>query len=207
MTKRKQLKKLTNRDKKGRFVSKGGWLRLITGLAAALLLALALVEGGEYVISSRQNAPIVSPLPDSTPPVTPKERRDTTSSIIDRYLRKKGSPLEGLGSVFYDEAQKRGFHPYILVAVAGAESSFGKHTRGNHNFLGWARGKVGFSSDSDCIEKVAQKIAELPYYRDFLATGEVAEFCLSYNAPEARSYCKTIRKFMSELKEEEMRPF
>lgn len=44
---------------------------------------------------------------------------------IDGFLMGKGSPLAGLGSTFVGNAKSAGVNPYLLVAISGAESSFG----------------------------------------------------------------------------------
>lgn len=197
----------SKRDKRGRFAWKGGGVRLVFGLIAAILLALAIIRGAENVYENQRG--IVSPVPEGYTPgqyrhVSAKEKRDTTATVIAKYLKKKNSPLVAQAVTFYEAAVKNGLDPYLLVAVAGAESSFGKYTPGNFNVFGWGRGRIGFQSYEHCIETVAYKIATLPYYRDFMAnTQDLGEFCLSYNEPEAKVYCKTLRKFLRELESEE----
>jgi hypothetical protein len=197
-------KQFTNRDKTGKFALRGGAVRLIVSLLTAFLLALALVKGGEHVLSLIPNEPLASPLPDNYHPdwvVTPSERRSTTSSVIDHYLQKKGSPLYGLGAVFYDEAQKHGIHPYLLVAIAGKESSFGKRCKGFNPF-GWNRGKTAFESWEKAIETLAGKLATLPAYKEWREdTKNIAQLALSYNPDTPREWTRGIKKFMEELKE------
>lgn len=45
-------------------------------------------------------------------------------SVINRYLRKKGSPLAGKGQVFVNQGKAAGVDPRLLVAITGAETSF-----------------------------------------------------------------------------------
>lgn len=45
--------------------------------------------------------------------------------LIDEFLSGRSSPLAGLGSTFVSQGQKYGVDPRLLVAIAGAETSFG----------------------------------------------------------------------------------
>ena len=49
------------------------------------------------------------------------------SSQLDAYLAQQGSPLAGLGTVFVTQAQTVGLDPRLLVAISGAETSFGTY--------------------------------------------------------------------------------
>lgn len=53
--------------------------------------------------------------------------RTNSASAIDAYLRKKGSPLAGLGSTFLSAGKKYGVDPRLLVAISGAETSLGQY--------------------------------------------------------------------------------
>jgi hypothetical protein len=59
---------------------------------------------------------------------------------IDNYLScRRGSPLQGYGLDFARAGYKYGINPYLLVALAGKESSFatdGSYYRTNHNAWG-----------------------------------------------------------------------
>lgn len=78
----------------------------------------------------------------------------TPAQRIDQYLKKQGSPLAGYGSVFVREGRRNGFDPLLLVAIAGAESSFGKKLNGAHNPFGWGPG-TDFGSFEDAISRVS----------------------------------------------------
>lgn len=76
-------------------------------------------------------------------------------NYIDRYLKSKGSPLAGQGSVFMAAGRKYRVDPRLLVAIAGSESSFGKYTSGRYNPFGWGPG-IDFDSWRDAIYSVAK---------------------------------------------------
>ncbi|MBC7076708.1 MAG: glucosaminidase domain-containing protein [Synergistales bacterium] len=175
------------------------WVALVFILG---ILSMMVKVGVEV---AREEVVFVSPLVEAkTGPVTESERRDTTASVIDQYLRKKGSPLEGLGSVFYETAKENNLPVYLLPSIAMVESSGAKNfKKETYNFMGWGKGKIKFASFEDCIRTVGRKIATLPAYETFRKTGEIAEFCLAYNFPEVRSYCGKIRFFLEQFRNEE----
>lgn len=78
-----------------------------------------------------------------------------TAAQINKYLRAKVSPLAGKGAVFIREARRNGLDPLLLVAITGAESSFGTQTNGSFNPFGWGPG-IDFRSWDDGIAKVAR---------------------------------------------------
>jgi len=57
---------------------------------------------------------------------------------IDAYLASKGSPMTGHGAAFMASAMRWRVDPRLLVAISGAESSFGQVTCGPNNGWGWA---------------------------------------------------------------------
>jgi hypothetical protein len=48
-------------------------------------------------------------------------------SKIDTYLSGRGSPIAGNGAVFFADGVQDDVDPRLVVAIAGAESSFGTH--------------------------------------------------------------------------------
>jgi hypothetical protein len=51
-----------------------------------------------------------------------------TAEEIDAYLARKASPLTGLGTVFVATGREHNVDPRLIVAIAGAETSFGTST-------------------------------------------------------------------------------
>jgi len=50
-----------------------------------------------------------------------------TAAAIDNFLQSQLSPLTGLGAVFVADAESVGVDPRLLVAISGAETSFGTY--------------------------------------------------------------------------------
>jgi hypothetical protein len=78
-----------------------------------------------------------------------------TAKQLDAYLRRKGSPLAGQGATFIQAGRRYGVSPALLVAISGAESSFGKISSGSHNPFGWGPG-IDFPSWAAGIVAVAK---------------------------------------------------
>jgi cell wall-associated NlpC family hydrolase len=72
---------------------------------------------------------------------------------IDDFLRSEGSPMAGQGTSFVLAGRSTGIDPRYLVALSGAESSFGKHLFRPFNPFGW--GYVSFASWDEAIRTVA----------------------------------------------------
>lgn len=83
-----------------------------------------------------------------------------TASAIDGYLASKASPMTGLGAVFVSEAESAGLDPRFLVAISGAETSFGTYgpSQSIHNPFGMGPGIV-YPSWSDAIRAAARNLA------------------------------------------------
>jgi murein DD-endopeptidase MepM/ murein hydrolase activator NlpD len=77
---------------------------------------------------------------------------------IDQYLKSQGSPMAGMGAVFVAAGRKYGLDPRFLVALAGAESSFGKNCFRKFNPFGW--GGMSFDSWEEAIHTVAKGLKE-----------------------------------------------
>lgn len=86
---------------------------------------------------------------------------------LDAYLAGKGSPLAGLGAVFVNESQAVGLDPRFLVAISGAETSFGTYgpSQAIHNPFGLGPG-MRFASWADAIHRAAQNLAGHLYLAD-----------------------------------------
>lgn len=82
------------------------------------------------------------------------------ASDLNTYLKRRGSPLAGLGSVFVREARKNGLDPKLLVAISGAESSFGQKVKaGTNNPFGYGPHRP-FPSWQAAISTVARSLRE-----------------------------------------------
>ena len=122
---------------------------------SAVLLALAVLLG----------AALLAPAPAAAAP---------TAEQIELLLAEYGSPMQGLAPAFIAEGLEHGVDPAFLVAVAGAESTFGRllyapgGDQATFNAFNWfyasPRQASDFSSWEEAIHRVAQGIAGELYY-------------------------------------------
>jgi len=134
----------------------GSTLRHKSGITLAVAVLSAAVVLG---------AALLAPPPAAAAP---------TAEEIELLLAENGSPMQGLGPVFLAEGLEHGVDPAFLVAVAGAESSFGRFLyapggdQATYNAFNWfyasPRQASDFSSWEEAIHRVAQGIAGELYY-------------------------------------------
>ena len=90
--------------------------RLIAPLLCVAAIALALVASTHAVAAEPAPA---APVAAAQPP---------TAAALDAYLASKGSPMTGQGAAFVASGGQWQVDPRLVVAIAGAESSFGQIT-------------------------------------------------------------------------------
>jgi hypothetical protein len=83
---------------------------------------------------------------------------DASAEGIDAFLTSQGSPMAGSGILFMTSGQRWGIDPRLVVAIAGAESSFGQQLCAPHNAWGWGcpNGPYDFDSWGEGIETVTK---------------------------------------------------
>jgi hypothetical protein len=113
-------------------------------------------------------------------------------SRIDTYLAGRGSPLAGYGRVFAEEAEKTGINPYLSVAIAGKESSFGLHCFSPHNAWGMLTYKLGFTSWEEGIR------ANFTWLKRYYGTPQSAYDCPGYCVPD-HPWMEHVQAFIREL--------
>jgi hypothetical protein len=130
-----------------------------------------------------------------------------SAAQIDAYLLAKGSPLVGSGQAFYDAGQAYGIDPAFLVAITGAESSFGVllyHSGPDYaTFNAWnwfyaePRAVSDFASWSDGVTRVAQGLSGMLYY----GAGRygVLDIAPVYCPEGTQNWIDNVTFFMTEL--------
>ncbi|MBC7644985.1 MAG: hypothetical protein H7123_07650 [Thermoleophilia bacterium] len=105
------------------------------------------------------SAPVNFTMPPNVGLVPPDQ---VTAEMIGAYLYSKQSPMTGSGIAFLESGQRWGLDPRLLVAISGAESSFGAQTCGSYNGWGWAcpNNPVQFLSWADAIETISKGLRE-----------------------------------------------
>lgn len=97
---------------------------------------------------------------------TPALASSASGPAIDAYLASKGSPMVGSGQFFMMAGARWNLDPRLVVAIAGAESDFGKTTCADHNAWGWGcpTSPINFDSWATGIDSVAKGLRN--YYMD-----------------------------------------
>ena len=82
------------------------------------------------------------------------------AEAIDAYFAEHDMPLEGNGMKMVVEADKNDLDWRLLPAITVRESTGGKNdcNKAKHNAFGWGSCKIGFKSDAEAIEVVAQNL-------------------------------------------------
>lgn len=91
----------------------------------------AVAAGAAAAVAATPPLPVFAPPTPAPVPgavaSAPLTGNAATVAFIDAYLASKGSPLTGLGANVVAEAAAVGLDPRFLVAIAGAETSFGTY--------------------------------------------------------------------------------
>lgn len=104
----------------------------------------------------------------------PAAHASPDAAAIDAFLAGQGSPMAGTGGVFVREGLAHGVDPAFLVAIAGAETGFGRFLyssggdRCEYNAFNWFYGPTRAASDfaswEEAIARVAAGIAGPLYH-------------------------------------------
>jgi hypothetical protein len=130
------------------------------------------------------------------------ERNDGRSVIVDNFLSRHRSPMQGMGSTFVFVADKYGIDWKLLPAIAFQESNLGKKIpKNSYNAWGWAvytgaNSGAAFDSWESAIETVARGIKE-KYITQGLTTPEA--IMTKYTPSSDGSWAYAVRFAMEEM--------
>jgi len=122
-------------------------VRVHSVLVAVLVLLLAAALAGALTL-----APAASAAPDA--------------AQLDSFLAQQGSPMVGTGATFIAEGEMYGVDPVFLVAISGAETSFGKllysenGDQCTYNAFNWFYGPTWPESDFASWDAAIARVAE-----------------------------------------------
>jgi hypothetical protein len=126
---------------------------------------------------------------------------DARPLVINRYFKRYGSPMEGMGDYIVKTADHFNVDPYLVVAIAQQESNLGKITPPScYNAWGWGihtAGTLCFDSWQEGINTFTEGLSE-KYLAYGLHTPE--EIMTRYNATSpGGSWAKGVSQFLNEL--------
>jgi hypothetical protein len=126
---------------------------------------------------------------------------------IDDFLAVHGSPMTGTGATFVAEGREHGVDPAFLVAITGAESSFGQllysenGDQCTYNAFNWFYGPTwpqsDFGSWDEAIGRVAQGLAGELYYGVGLYS--VQAIAPKYCPDGTGNWISNVTSFMTQL--------
>jgi hypothetical protein len=133
---------------------------------AVLGISVEATQSPKEETSSATFTPEASKSAQTLPQVTGSEeiRQKNRSERIDTlraYLTKMNSPMVDNTEDFIDAAEQYNLDWRLLPAIAGVESTFGKHVLpGSYNPFGWGGGRIYFDSWRDGIYTVGKGVSE-----------------------------------------------
>ena len=118
---------------------------------------------------------------------------------IKAVLDKNNAPLAGEAAAFADTCFKYDIDCYLLPAISGLESSFGRYTAvGSHNPFGWGGGYIYFESWRHGIDSVGQGLRTRYYDR-----GLTNPYAIGPVYAESATWSVRVDRFMAQFKQEE----
>jgi hypothetical protein len=122
--------------------------------------------------------------------------------VINKILYKHNSPLINASDIFIDACLKYNLDCYLLPAISGIESTFGKYIYSySYNPFGWGGGYIIFLDWSDAIETVAKGLK-----KDYINKGAVDLYQIGrIYAPPSKTWAYKVDFFMKEFYNEELK--
>jgi hypothetical protein len=155
-----------------------------------LLLCLTFIAGNGWLIPARHVALLYPGIAHAAPAITVAE--------IDRYLESKNSPLAGHGEAFLDSGRRWNVDPRLVVAIAGAETTFGTRMCADYNAWNWFYMDTSrcspnaFDSWEDGIEQVTRGLKQSHLDRGRTTISAIAE---TYTATDRETWIGNVTRF------------
>jgi hypothetical protein len=116
------------------------------------------------------------------------------AKAIDIYLTELGSPLVGYGRAFVSAGRTYGVDPFLVVSIAGKESSWGKNCFLPYNAWGW--GDSSFKNWEDAIFNYTRMLNE-----EYISKGRTTPAVIGpiYCPPNYTEWASDVNEFYAEL--------
>lgn len=113
---------------------------------------------------------------------------------IDIYLTEVDSPLIGYGRAFVSAGRTYGVDPFLVVSIAGKESSWGKYCFLPYNAWGW--GDLSFENWEDAIFNYTRCLSE-----EYISKGRTTPVVIGpiYCPPNHAEWARDVNQFYAEL--------
>jgi hypothetical protein len=129
------------------------------------------------------------------------------ASQIDAYLARKNSPMAGLGGMLSGYARDYDIDPRLVVAIAGAETTFGLHTCAGNNAWNWFHHRTcpqsPFTSYQEGAERVT-RFLRLSYINRGYDTIDLIRY--KYCATGCDNWVPLVTRFHDEMPADQGQP-
>jgi hypothetical protein len=125
------------------------------------------------------------------------KKLDMRAQILEKYLAKFDSPMQYNAQDFIDAAKAYNLDWKMLPAIAGVESTFGRHIPGGFNAYGWGvygSQAIYFTSWTDGIFTVAKGLRE-----NYLDKGLNDPYSINKVYAESPAWGRKVSYFMNDL--------
>ena len=141
---------------------------------------------------------------NSVPEAIEAKELDQRAKILSKYLASHNSPMQHNAQDFVDAADKYELDWKMLPAIAGVESTFGKHIPGGYNAYGWAiynsSSRFGFKSWRDGMFTVAKGLRE-----GYINKGLTDPYSINRIYATSPHWGKNVTYFMNDLEKYALR--
>jgi len=126
------------------------------------------------------------------------QNSDMRVEALRNVLEKYNSPLAPYAKSYIDAADRYGVEWELLPAIAGLESSFGKHQLpSSYNSYGWGGGRIYFDSVDHGIEVVLTGLKNR-----YIARGATTVETIAPIYSKSATWAPRVRHFMNEIDRE-----
>ncbi|OGH12725.1 MAG: hypothetical protein A2776_00340 [Candidatus Levybacteria bacterium RIFCSPHIGHO2_01_FULL_40_10] len=166
-------------------------------LLIALIFAALIVPQNAGAVSPNESAKLAF-----ASPLGQLMDQDKKIRAVENIFKKYDSPLVDEASNYVKYAEEYGVDWRLLPAIAGLESSFGKHLMpGSHNAYGWGGGHIYFESWEEGIMKINKAIRA--NYMDKWGAKDVWSIGPIY--AESPTWSVRVNYFMEQINQEYLR--
>ncbi|MDQ3099737.1 MAG: hypothetical protein M3Q44_08405 [bacterium] len=152
------------------------------------------------VVAIQAPSPIAeeTPIPEAQLISEEEKQNEKNTKVLklQKFLSSYNSPMAGNAQDFVEAAEQYNLDWKLVPAIAGVESTFGKHLiPGSHNAYGWGGGKIRFESWREGIYTISKGLAEKYAARGLITPHQIQPVY----APPSLTWGNKVTFFMNKL--------
>jgi hypothetical protein len=126
--------------------------------------------------------------------------RSPSTDTLRHYLSGKGSAIAASADTLFKEGQTWDIDPRLIVAIAGAESSFGRRVCAAHNAWNWFYKRTCPPSTFDSYDEGIRTVTKF-MQRSYLRKGydSVAKIQVKYCSERCDNWTRLVETFLAEI--------